>query len=320
MFTENIKSSLEKLILPYKNPRIILGLSGGPDSTALFHILKELEKAGQIKLIAAHLNHGWREEAIDDEKFCRSLCEKHKILLEVEDADEAGMIFKLNGSKEELGRNLRRHFFKKLLKKHNAQFIALAHHLQDQQETFFLRMIRGTTLSGLTCMKEKDGIYIRPFLNNSKKEILEFLHQNNFDYIQDASNDSNKHLRNRIRKELITAIEKCDDRFNKKFKDTLLQLQKEDLFLEKLTEESFNKVFSKENPQTGCLKIFLNLDSVLQHRLLIFWLCKENVEFKASSSFLNELMKFLTSPRGGTHDLHLTWKITKKSNRFWIEK
>ncbi len=315
----NIKNIIEKKL------KIILGLSGGPDSIFLFHFLKYLHDQNKITLIAAHLDHGWRKESIEDVKFCQSLCNKNNIPLIHEHANNLCANLKFNGSKEELGRKLRRTFFENVLKKEKADFVALGHHQQDQQETFFWRIIRGSSLCGLTCMKKTDSFYIRPLLNINKQEILNYLEENKIKYLIDKTNNSDCFLRNRIRKYVLPAIQKADDRFNAKFESTIKHLQEEELFLKKLTHNSFETVFTKKLKAEqllycGNLKSFLNIDKVLQKRILIYWLNKEKVTFSASDKYFNEILRFLSNTRGGSHQLYLSWKLNKKKNLFWIEK
>ena len=106
---ENIKQILEQ------KPKIVLGLSGGPDSVFLFHFLKKLHDENKIILIAAHLDHNWRNESAQDAKFCEQLCKQYGIKLFAEHASNLCSNLKFNGSKEELGRKLRRIFLENVL-------------------------------------------------------------------------------------------------------------------------------------------------------------------------------------------------------------
>ncbi|MFH1461586.1 MAG: tRNA lysidine(34) synthetase TilS [bacterium] len=304
------------------NPKIILGLSGGPDSIFLYEFLKELHKKNKIKLICAHFDHEWRRESAKDSEFCKKLCMKDNIEFIQGRSSELNLSIKFNGSKEEIGRIMRHTFLKKILINKNANYIALAHHLKDQQETFIWRIIRGTTLSGLTCMKEIDAPYIRPLLNMDKKEILDYLDNNNIDYLTDHTNESDDYLRNRIRKYVIPAIEKCDDRFNKKFATTLNLLQEEEEFLKNITLTNFNNIFklsSKNNKFIGDLKGFKSLDKILQKRILILLFCKKNLKFNLSNNYLNEILRFIKNTNGGSHQISTNFKIIKKQNNFWVE-
>jgi len=311
-----IDPNLEKPLLTGK-PHLIVGLSGGPDSVFLLYFLKHLMDGKKMTVTAAHLNHGWRESAGNDEQFCRDLCDKLDITLVVSHAKDLTVTLKENGSQEEMGRNLRRHFLETVRVEKQADYIALAHHQKDQQETFFLRIIRGCSLSGLTGIKPVQNLYVRPLLKTPKKEILQFLDENKIAYQTDPTNLSEKFLRNRIRMHLLPALQKCDPRFDQKFEHSLEQLQEEDDFLQKLAHEAFQKVFDHE--LCGDKKKFETLETPLQKRLLIMWLNKNEVAYTPSTSYLHEMLRFLTSDRGGSHQLGQRWSVKKRQNRFWIE-
>ena len=323
MILKKIKKNIKNIIdfskvKPKEKIIIIIGFSGGPDSMALLHVFKQLTLEYKIKIIAAHLNHCWRKEASSDALFCQKTCEALNIPIHITSANKLQLNIRYNGSKEEVGRKNRQFFFKQILEKEKANFIALGHHLQDQQETFFYRILRGCSLSGITAMNLKENIYIRPLLNISKDEILKYLNKNNIKYLIDKTNNSELYLRNRIRKYIIPAMIKSDSRFNKKFQDTLLNLKEIENFLQNLTQTEFNSVFIKN--KIGNLKHFLNLNLAIQKRILILWLSKENVQFNPSKNFLNEILRFLNNKNGGKHKLGLNWKIIKKRNLFKIIK
>jgi tRNA(Ile)-lysidine synthase len=301
-------------------PTIILGLSGGPDSVFLFHCLLPLHKQNTISLITAHLDHGWRKESAVDAQFCADLCKKHNIPFVLKHAKNYAAQIKWNGSQEEVGRKLRRLFFKELLEVYHADTVALAHHVQDQQETFFMRLIRGATLQGLTGMKLKDGHYLRPLLNVNKNDIIEYLEKHTIAYRSDPTNNNDNHLRNRIRKYVLPALKASDERFSKKFTDTLAHLQQEETFLQTLTQEAFDDVFQQKNTLfVGNLITFNKLAPVLQKRLIVFWLTKLETPFPASNAFLKEILRFLATNRGGHHAVtsHLT--VYKQGKIFWAQ-
>lgn len=310
-------------------PHIIVGFSGGPDSMFLLHYLKNLEEKFFLRLSAAHLNHGWRKESDEDEVFCKNICKKLKIPIFTGHAEQIKKRFlehkKLpSGSKEELGRLLRRHFLQKVKKECGADYIALAHHQQDQQETFFIRLIRGCSLSGLTSIKPVQDNFVRPLLKTSKEEIVSFLEKNKIEYLIDATNESEDFLRNRIRKFVIPALKKTDPRFDKKFETSLESLEQEHNLLQSITQEAFNKSFTKgekiSDTYVSNRHKFCDFDLALQKRLLIRWLCLEKVPFSPSTRFLKEIINFLVSNRGGSHQMNQTWLIKKQQQNFWIEK
>jgi len=152
--------------------KLVVGFSGGPDSVFLLHLLASIRTSHNITLIAAHLDHQWRSNSHEDVVFCKTMAEQLNITFISSTINALQKDFNANGSTEAQGRAARRHFFETVLKEQNAQGIALAHHLQDQEETFFIRLIRGSSLSGLTGMLSRDGAYIRPLLEINKSEIL----------------------------------------------------------------------------------------------------------------------------------------------------
>lgn len=303
-------------------PKIILGLSGGPDSLFLLHVLQNLQKNDAIKLVAVHLDHQWRKESWRDVDFCSQLCEALNVEFIARKASDLNLNIKPNGSAEEIGRKMRRTLFAQVLKEKDADFIVLAHHLQDQQETFFLRLLRGASLSGLCCMNSFDGLYLRPLLGISKSEILEYLDSNQIKYLIDPTNVSQNYLRNRIRLNVIPAIKQCDSRFDQKFQSTIEQLRSEDDFLKELAVQEFNNIFVKKKSDKswqGSLKKIRILHPVMARRVILHWLIQENVSFNLSSKYFDEINKFFNSLHGGKHQIGINWSIVKKSDSFWIE-
>ena len=323
---QTLKDKILHLLDNKKN--VILGLSGGPDSVFLFYILKEMHEDNLLNLVCAHFNHRFRSNSDNDESFCVKLCAKYGIKI-ITGHNDSGKD-KENGSQEAFGRKLRRNFFKSLSNTDwsdtgspgKDSVVALAHHADDQQETFFLRLIRGSTLNGLTIMKERSVCYrqvcyIRPLLGIYKKDIVNYLNINALEYVNDESNHSDLFLRNRIRKYVLPALKKSDDRFDKKFADTLYHLNQEDKFLQKITSVSYNNIFSTTTK--GDLKKFLDLDLVLQKRILILLLSGEKCAFSPSNKYLEEIIRFIKSPNPGSHKLHPSWEIRKTKNFFEIK-
>lgn len=317
---ESIKSFITKNSLISCNDTIIVGLSGGPDSVFLLHYLKSLAEQYKLTLIAGHLDHEWRSNSAQDAEFCKNLAQQLDIEFVGMKASELGKTVKYNGSQEEVGRKLRRHFFEQIRERYNAQSIALAHHAHDQQETFFIRLLRGSSLSGLIGMKPKDGFYIRPLLDISKTEILTYLLANNIDYVIDPTNTDNAYLRNRIRNQIIPALQQADTRFEQNFAKTVQHLQNTEQFLQKLTEQTFNQITIKQSDSWHLnLAQFFNLDPFLQDRVLLYWLIQEKVSFVPSAGLLQEIKRFLKSSGNSPHRLY-TWYIEKRNATACINK
>lgn len=300
--------------------KVVLGFSGGPDSVFLLHYLNQLKQAGQIELIAAHLDHEWRNESAQDAQFCQEAARALGVRFVGRKISELGISLKFKGSQEELGRRARRSFLQQVKIEFNADCIALAHHADDQEETFFIRLIRGSSLSGLTGMRPQHGDYIRPLLGLKKEHIISFLEQQNIAYLTDPSNKQLFFLRNRIRAQVLPALREADSRFDKNFFATLTRLQETDEFLEKLAATTLAALSTQKDP---VIKVdrekLLALEPVLQYRMLLAWLCQSGVPFTPTQAFLDEIRRFLSQPESKMHTIHQFWAIAKKKKLAWIE-
>jgi tRNA(Ile)-lysidine synthase len=215
-----------------KGSKIVVGVSGGPDSVCLLDVLSKIKDKCDFKLIIAHVNYGLRGKDSDrDALFVENLANRYGleyIKLKPE--------ISIKTSSENTLRDIRYAFFEKLRKNNDYELIAVAHNIDDQAETFLMRLIRGSGLAGLAAMKYKNvypvksacggpagrefnrGAIIRPLLGISRAEILEYLKINRLKYRLDKTNNSDLYLRNKIRNKLIPYLEK---NFNPDIKKTI---------------------------------------------------------------------------------------------------
>jgi tRNA(Ile)-lysidine synthase len=207
-----VARALERLAI-CRSESIVIALSGGPDSVALLHALRELQPRFGYRLAAAHLNHGMRGAESDrDEAFVRDLCATLGAELIVEHARDLNS--SSGGNLEERAREARYEFLARAAKRIGASRIATAHHADDQAETVMLRLLRGTGVSGLAAIPEssistRDGTaIIRPMLSVWREEILAWLEARGAHFVIDSSNASYGFLRNRLRRELLPAVER----------------------------------------------------------------------------------------------------------------
>jgi tRNA(Ile)-lysidine synthase len=320
-YLKQIEAYITKHNLINQNDAIIIGLSGGPDSVFLLHALVALQQKYNLTLIAAHLNHEWRTEAGDEEKLCRAMAENLDITFVSEKLSRLIPLKKYNGSKEEFARHMRRQFLEEVAREHSAHHIALGHHAQDQQETFFIRLIRGTSLSGLTGMKAKSGLYVRPLLETNKKDIVAWLDENKIVYATDISNESQNYLRNRIRSKVIPALIECDERWNNNFLATVARLQQDDQLLDEIAQTTLNTLLTQsDSGEIFDVKKFVITHAALHHRIVVLWLIRNNVQFPVTQTFFDEIIRFLSHERGGKHALHEKWGLMKKQGMVWVEK
>lgn len=227
--------------------KVVVGLSGGPDSTALLHILHNLRGKGWWNLVAAHLNHGLRgAEADEDERFAKSVCEKLKIEFVSKKIPEGELKNKKNLSLEEAARDARLAFLEEARQRFGARLIALGHHRDDQAETVLLRLLRGASLRGLAGMDFAAGRIVRPLLNVTRDEILEYCAENGIEYRDDPSNLDTRFLRNRIRRELLPSIEeKINPNVRERLFHTASLLRRDAEFLESLARERLGRCRKK---------------------------------------------------------------------------
>ncbi|MBT3828120.1 tRNA lysidine(34) synthetase TilS [bacterium] len=301
---------------------VVVGLSGGPDSVCLLHQLSQLCSHLDFKLVAAHLDHQWRDNSSKDLLACKRLCKQLNVPLISSTADQIKLNERITGSKEALGRALRRSFLESVASSYPSSVIALAHHQDDQFETFLIRLVRGATLTGLAGIRPKRGQYVRPLLEQTKKEIKNYLQMHKLEFVLDPSNQDQAFLRNRIRTSVIPALRSIDTRFEQNFGQTILALQATDVFLNQIVQKEYRALI-KQNDD-GTVKFNANqlqeLDHFLHKKILLHWLIEQNVSFAVSSQFLEEILRFVTNGRGGKHQLNKAWAIEKKQGWCTIKK
>ncbi|MCY6356599.1 tRNA lysidine(34) synthetase TilS [Clostridium sp. ZS2-4] len=206
-----------------KGDKVVVGVSGGPDSICLVHVLHVLQDKLGIDLVAAHINHCLRgEEADKDEEYVKKFCQNIGIECFVKKIDVHKVSIEKGISCETAGREVRYEFFKEVLEKINGQKIAVAHNANDQAETVLMRIMRGSGLEGLVGIRAvREGIYVRPILHINRKEIEGYCESNKLNPRIDKTNLENIFTRNKIRLELIPYIE---NNFNKDIIDGINRL------------------------------------------------------------------------------------------------
>ncbi len=206
---KKIEAYVSKCHMIEKGDRIIVGVSGGADSVCLLFVLLELQKKIPFDLVAVHVNHGLRGEQADcDEAYVKDLCEKLNVRLELYRKDIASIARERRQSEEEAGREVRLEAFRCTKERVNGTKIALAHHKNDNAETFLFNLARGTGLKGLGGMRPVSGDKIRPLLCLERSEIEEFLCERGISYCTDETNFEDDYTRNRIRNHILPYLEK----------------------------------------------------------------------------------------------------------------
>jgi tRNA(Ile)-lysidine synthase len=317
---QDIQAHVKKQSLIKPDSCLVVGLSGGPDSVLLLHFLAWLRPQYNLRLIAAHLDHEWRFSSAQDLIFCETLAAQLNITFIAQRASELSIKPHREGSTEAQGRFLRRFFLEQVMQSYHADKIVVGHHLDDQFETFFFRLIRGAGLTGLAAMHARDGHYIRPLLKTRKQEIVQFLQTHDIPYVLDATNENPAFLRNCIRSNVIPALRTCDARFETSLARTIENLQEADAFVESQAAQAFSAITTvKDELRWISLKDFFELDLYLQKRVLMIWFCSEKIPFTPSQAFFEEVLRFLRSPVGGSHTFYGAWMLIKKQQKVSVK-
>lgn len=202
--------TVQKILAKYieVNDRVILAVSGGPDSMCLLDLCRRILKPEQI--VVAHFDHHVREDSGRDAAIVRDYCAKHGLVFELSEADILDEAENQKRTVEEMGRILRYAFFRELREKYGAKYIVVAHHGDDQIETILMHFVRGTNLHGLSGMSEMEGDILRPLLSCTKKELLEYIDQERIEYAVDSTNLEATASRNILRLKVIPELLKIN--------------------------------------------------------------------------------------------------------------
>ena len=223
---------------------VLVGVSGGPDSVALFHLLLTFAPRFSLRLGVAHLNHCLRQNDSDkDAEFVASLAGRFDIPFYMHKADVRNYQLKNKLSLEEAARRVRHTFLIKEAEKNRFNKIALGHHFDDNAELVLMNLFRGSGPLGISGIPPvRDGKIIRPLIQSNRSEIIAFLDQNGIKYISDASNRDTRFLRNKIRHDLIPLLKTS---YNPKISQSLNRLasiiSSEEEWIEDLIHPLFEK-------------------------------------------------------------------------------
>ncbi len=249
---------------------VVVGVSGGPDSVALLHVLHMLSQDWNFRIVAGHLDHGLRPDAEDDAKFVQDMAEGLGILSVVEQVDVREKAARCGVSVEEAGRRERYAFFERVRSECKAAAIATAHHRDDALETFFLRVLRGSSHAGLHGIPVKRGHIIRPLITATRTEILSFLHERHLPFRIDQTNLAVDTDRNFIRNRLFPLIGERFPGFRAPVERSMGLIAQEDAFL---AHEAMNlyagSVVACGDELNISLKRMLRGPTVLQARVVV---------------------------------------------------
>ena len=243
-----VKRTIEKYQMFTTKARIVVGVSGGPDSIALLHLLLQLRDEYELKLWIAHLNHQLRgKEAEDEAKWVGLHASKIGIPIILDSLDVAALAKRKKLTLEEAGRIARYDFFERVSRQVSADKIAVGHTASDQVETVLMRLMKGTGLDGLSGMPAVRGMIIRPLIDIFRMEVEQFCETSNLKFRLDSSNSDRSFLRNRIRLDLLPLL---SQEYNPQISKILWQMSRnltEDAdLIRRKGEKEFGKIVRKE--------------------------------------------------------------------------
>ena len=253
MLEKEVLSTIKKYNMIKEGDKVVIGVSGGPDSITLLNVLNKFKEKLNIKIYVAHINHSIRKEADEETEYVREFCKKIGVEFFFKKIDVEQEAKKLKIGTEEAGRNIRYAFFEEVAKKVGANKIATAHNSNDNAETVLMNIIRGTSISGLKGIeKMRDNKFIRPLIETTRDKIEEYCKIEKLNPRYDKSNKENVYTRNKVRNLLIPYIQK---EFNPNIIEGINRLSniatEEERFLNSLVEEEYKRILIKERRESN---------------------------------------------------------------------
>lgn len=196
---------VRETLRPFKGSKLVVAVSGGLDSAALLDVLVRLREELELTLVVAHADHGLRRASKKDAEFVRNLAAAHSLpFAETRfDLDQGGNV-------EARAREVRYRWLEQVRKRRKADYVVTAHQADDQVETLFLHLARGSGLQGLSGMQLVSGTILRPLLDVPRKTLVRFVRKHKLKYRRDATNRDVKFARNRVRRQVITSLQKIN--------------------------------------------------------------------------------------------------------------
>lgn len=306
-------NSVKNYAMDFGGRHIIAALSGGSDSMALVHFLNSIKDSLGFSLTAAHVNHGIRgDEAIRDEKFVVDYCNKNNIPVKVLRVSIPEIIKQTKESSEEAGRRVRYEFFRSI--DENA-LIATAHNADDCIETFFLNLTRGTGLRGLTGIPPVRDNIIRPLIDCTKAEIIDYCNQNRIAYVTDSTNLTDDYNRNKIRNNIIPVLKEINPSFTDCFLRCTASLKTDESFLRSETQKYLDSCFI---PNGGySIDAIMSAPENLRGRI-VFSAVEQLCGTVPESKHINKIMRFMQS--GGSENINGGKTVVSDGARLYLKE
>ena len=300
------------------NDVVVVGVSGGPDSMCLLHLLNDLKSDFKLKIIVAHMNHKVRKEADEEEEYVRTFSENNDLIFELYELKET---IKSNFHSE--SRIIRYKFFEELVNKYNAKYVMTAHHSDDLIETILMRIGRGSNLkgySGFEILTKKDKYdIVKPLIFYTKEQIIDYMDNNKYKYYIDNTNNEDDYLRNRYRHNILPKLKDENELIHEKYIKYSKVLLSADNFINKYVDNVINNIYKNNKLD---INLFINEDEYIQRRIIEYILSTIYLDdlYKVDDNVVNEIIKIIYSNKPNISiSLPNDYKITKEYNYLFID-
>lgn len=269
---KKVKQTIKKHSMLKGGERVLVGLSGGPDSVSLLHVLSELREEWRLSLYALYVDHGLRPEKTPYEiDFCADLTERLNVPFSVKRVDVMEFSEKENLSIQEAARHLRYLAFEEHAFQIEADRIATGHNADDQAETLVMRLLRGSGPKGLSGIPPVRGMFIRPLIMVERNEIENYLDEEGIRFVIDTSNLKQDYLRNRLRHEVMPLLKKYNPNLTGTLCRTATIFREENAYMEIAVTKSLMRLISRKTRDK--IELFISplehMEKVILRRTLI---------------------------------------------------
>ncbi len=269
-FIEQMRKTLVEHRMLMVGDRVLVAVSGGPDSTALLAGLMVLAPEMQLTLGVFHLNHGLRVEAGDDAAHVRSLAARYGLACYDSKAD-IGRVSRESGEGIQVAaRRVRYARMEAVAAEHGFNKLATGHTADDVAETFLMRLLRGSGPSGLGSIPPvRDGRIIRPIIGSRRHDVLAYLEAADLDYLEDPSNADRKYFRNEVRHDLLPQLVKYNPRIVERLVNTAKLLREDERYIESVVEGAYSRMARVQSREVSFdIRELGSLDPVIGRRVV----------------------------------------------------
>ena len=303
--------------------KIVVGVSGGPDSLTLLTLLNKYKSKFNYEIIVAHVNHLIRKDSTDDEQFVENYCKKNGIKFYYKRVNVQEIAKQQKKGEEEVGRNERYKFFDEICEKENANKIAIAHNMNDNAETMLLNLIRGTGLNGLEGIQpsQYNNRFIRPLINCNRNEIEDFCKENNLEPRIDSTNKENIYKRNIIRNKLIPFLKELNPNIIETLSRTSVIIAENNEFIQKEAQKNFNKIAElKSNLVEIDIKEFNKMPIAMRKAIIQLSIDKLNGNIRnISKKNIDDIIKLAENNIGNKYIIYKNIKSEVKKVKLKIQ-